>query len=152
MNPAQWSGHTCIAWDWIWKLHIKMVAALSSGHLGAGSQERLKAATWHRGNSAHSSLRWTVLCSAAVQKGTEGNRSHPEVYIDFVSKGLWTPSDVSRCTMSDQEGSPAPAYKIPFAQGGRTWHKFIAETRCTSLPPSWLIKVVMRSKSSLQIQ
>lgn len=85
-------------------------------------------------------------------KGTEGNRSHPKVYIDFVSKGLWTPSDVSRCTMSDQEGSPAPAYKIPFAQGGRTWHKFIAETRCTSLPPSWLIKVVMRSKSSLQIQ
>lgn len=129
------------------------MAALSSGHLGAGSQERLKAAMWHRGNSAHSSLRWTVLCSTAVQKGTEGNRSHPKVYIDFVSKGLWTPSDVSRCTMSDQEGSPAPAYKIPFAQGGRTWHKFIAETRCTSLPPLWLIKVVMRrSKSSLQIQ
>lgn len=134
MNPAQWSWHTCIAWDWIWKLHIKMMAALHSGHLGAGSWERLKAATWHRGNSVHSSFRWTVLCSAAVQKGTE-DRSPPDFTSDFASKGIWTPSDVSRCTMSDQEGSPEPVYKIPFAQGGRTRHKFIAETRCTSPTP-----------------
>lgn len=90
-----------------------MTAALRSGHLGAGFWERLKAAAWHGGTECI--LHSDGQSYAAQQykrelKKTEANRDFTS---DFVSKGLWTPSDVSRCTMSDQEGSPVPCIKYP---------------------------------------
>lgn len=63
---------------------------------------------------------------------------------DVTWKGLWTPADVSRCTMSGREGSPAPLCKIPFAQGGRTRHKFYCrDTGHLFHPSRSMMKVVI---------
>lgn len=91
-----------------------MVAALSSGHLGAGSQERLKAATWHRGNSAHSSLRWTVLCSAAVQKGLKETEATQKFTLTLFQKvfGLLQMSPDAPCQIRKEAQRPRIKYPL----------------------------------------
>lgn len=149
-DPAQWSRHTCIAWDWTWKLHIKMTAAL-----GLDTWEQVPRRGWRQQcgivGTACSIPSDGHSCAEQQYKQDWGNQKPPRVHMRLCFRSL----DSFRCSQMHRVrwGRPVPTYKIPFAQGGRTWHKFYCRDTVHLSHLSWLmIKWLLKSSNSLQIQ
>lgn len=113
MNPAQWSWHTCIAWDWIWKLHIKMMAALHSGHLGAGSWESWRQQRGIGGTAC--TLHSDGQSYAAQQYKRELKTEAPQtLHLTLLQKvfGLLQMSPDAPCQIKKEAQSPCIKYPL----------------------------------------
>lgn len=137
MNPDQWSRYTCIAWDWILKLHIKMTAALD-----LDTREQVPRRGWRQqcgimgtAFSLHSDGH--SCAEQQYKREFEENRSHPRVYICLCFRSL----DSFRCSQTHcvRWGRPEPTYKIP-------WHKFYGRDTVHLSHPAWLMIQVVIEK------
>lgn len=114
-----------------------MMVALSSGHWGAGSQERLKAATWQAAWKKH--VLFLRMDSPMQHSSTKGNgrRQRPPQSLHLTSfgkvSGLLQMSPDAPC----QVGKEAQRLyvKYPLHKEVEPGTSFIAETQGTSSTP-----------------
>lgn len=123
-----------------------MTAALSAGRSGVvprrGSRQMR-----HRGNSLRPSFQWTIPCRAAIQK--KKTEATGEFTSDFVSIGLWTPSDVSDAPCQIKKEAQCLRIKYPLHKEVEPGTSFIAETQHTS-PMSRLMREAVSEEPSLK--
>lgn len=79
-------------------------------------------------------LAFIQMDTSVQSSNTRENLMKTEATQEFISvsvSGLWTPSDVPRCTVSDEEDQRLHI-KYPLRKEVEPGTSFIAETQCTS--------------------